>query len=135
MEKKKEQQEPQYISRDILVRMEVLSMLTASVVLMALALFMPAPLGEMADPTTTPPHVSAPWIFAWVQELLRHLPPVAAGVLIPLSVFLLLMALPFFQAGEAEEGVASLKRRLFPLALLSLVLLFIAVMTFLNLFR
>jgi len=110
-------------------------MLAASAALMALALFMPAPLGGMADPTATPPHVSAPWIFAWVQELLRHLPPLAAGVLIPLAAFLLLMALPFFQAGEAEEGPAPLKRRLIPLALLSLVLLLIAVMTFFNLFR
>lgn len=135
MEQKKEQEAQQYISRDILVRMEVLSMLAASVVLMVLALFMPAPLGEMADPMNTPPHVSAPWIFAWVQELLRHLPPLAAGVLIPSGVFLLLLALPFFQGGEAGEEPAPIKPRLLTVALFLMVLFFIALMTFLNLFR
>ena len=121
--------------RDELARMEVLAMLAATVGLMVLALVRPAPLGEMADPLMAPAHVSAPWIFAWIQELLRYLPALAGGVLIPLALFFVIMALPFLKVERTEEGVQTVGKRGLPLLFLSAVLLFAAVFTLIHFFR
>lgn len=126
---------PQYITRDVLARMEILAMLAATVLLMVLALLRPAPLGAMPDPLSTPAHVSAPWVFAWIQELLRHFPALVAGVVIPLVLFLLILFLPFLQVRETVEGAGSLKKRILPLILLSLSLLVILAMTLSHLLR
>jgi quinol-cytochrome oxidoreductase complex cytochrome b subunit len=126
---------PPFLPRDLLARMEVVAMLVASVALMVLALLRPAPLGEIADPLMAPSHVSAPWIFAWIQELLRHLPAFVAGVIIPLAVYLLVVILPFIKVEAAEEGTASLKTRILPLILLSASVIFIVVMTIMHFLR
>ena len=48
--------------------------------------------------------IVAPWIFLWVQELLRIWPPAIAGVLVPLVVTALLTALPFID--RKDDGIA-----------------------------
>ncbi len=101
-----------FVPREVLVRMEILSMLGVTIFLMVLSILRPAPLGPAPDPLTTPPDVSAPWIFAGVQELLRYFPPLAAGIVIPLLLYLLLMFLPFFSRSVTEEGGATLNKRI-----------------------
>jgi quinol-cytochrome oxidoreductase complex cytochrome b subunit len=135
MEENKEQEAPQYVPRDVLARMEILAMLAATVLLMVLALLRPAPLGERPDPLSTPVHVGAPWIFAWIQELLRHFPALIGGVLVPLAVFLLILLIPFLRVDETVEGAESLKSRILPLILLSLSMLVVIVMTFMHFSR
>lgn len=129
MQKREKGQEQEHVSRDVLARMEVLAVLMATVGLMVLALLRPAPLGEMADPLVTPTHVSAPWIFAWIQELLRHLPAFVGGVLVPSGLFLLIVSIPFIRIQVTPEGSASIRGRLLPLIILFLCLLVVAVMT------
>jgi quinol-cytochrome oxidoreductase complex cytochrome b subunit len=125
----------QPVTRDLLARMEVLAMLAASVGLMVLSLFRPAPLGEMPDPVTAPAHVSAPWIFAWIQELLRYLPAFVAGVIIPMAIFLLVVILPFIKIEITEEGTGTLGKRVLPFVLLMVSVLFIVVMTIIHFIR
>jgi quinol-cytochrome oxidoreductase complex cytochrome b subunit len=56
-------------------------MLIAAVVLLAVAAG--APLGDPANPGMSPNPVTAPWYFVGFQELLIHLHPVFAILLIP----------------------------------------------------
>jgi len=48
--------------------------------------------------------VRAPWIFLWVQRLLRWIDPVWAGVALPMLLLLFLAALPWLDA-HARAGV------------------------------
>ncbi len=107
MERTEEERSPSWVSRETLIQYEVVAMLAVSVALVVWSLLSPAPLGEQADPATTPAAVSAPWIFAWVQELLRHLPPVIAGALLPVALFATLSLIPFVSPRAATEGEAA----------------------------
>lgn len=96
------------ISRPILGENEALEQVTtiphlvqrelaaAVVVITAVTLFamiVPAPLGEIADPTHSPNPAKAAWYFMGLQELLMHMHPQAAMSLIAL-VLLGLLLLP-----------------------------------------
>jgi len=115
--------------------MEILSMLGVTVLLIVLSILRPAPLGPSPDPLQTPAHVSAPWIFAGIQELLRYLSPLLAGVVIPLVLYLLLMFLPFLPGPVTEEGVKTLGKRRGLLFIFVFLFLCLAVPTFLHFIR
>jgi quinol-cytochrome oxidoreductase complex cytochrome b subunit len=83
------------IPRVQLVQTEALAMLFVLAVLIALSILAPAPLGQVADLPARPEEAQAPWFFLWVQALLRALPPVWAGVLIPLGLLLVLGLIPY----------------------------------------
>lgn len=69
--------------------------LSVMLLVMVIAIFFDAPLGEVANPTVTPNPEKAPWYFAGLQELLAHFHPMVAGVLIPTAIIVGLMALPY----------------------------------------
>jgi len=73
-------------------------------VLLVLAVFFDAPLGEPANPGLSPNPTKAPWYFAGLQELLLHFPPVLAVTVIPFLAGLLLLALPF--ASQPNEAAS-----------------------------
>ena len=75
------------------------------IVLVLLALFLDAPLEELADPMRTPNPAKAPWYFLGLQELLHYFPPVIAGVLIPGMVVVALIVIPYFNINIEAEGV------------------------------
>jgi len=64
-------------------------------VVFILAIAFNAPLQDLANPSLTPTEAKAPWYFAGLQELLSHLQPMVAGVLIPGAALLFLLALPY----------------------------------------
>jgi quinol-cytochrome oxidoreductase complex cytochrome b subunit len=82
-----------------LVRHAVVAAATVAVVF-ALAISFDAPLKEMANPNLTPPVAKAPWYFAGLQELLSHMQPMVAGILVPGAALLFLAALPFLDRSE-----------------------------------
>lgn len=95
------------LSRNTLVRREGAAMLIISVILIMLAVFIPAPLG--AAMTGTPAltgEARAPWFFLWVQQMLKWGDPFWWGVVVPSSVLALLAAVPYFfpKPAEAELG-------------------------------
>lgn len=83
------------LPRNELVRRETLAALVATLVLLALSLLFPPALGPAADFAKLPERPTAPWIFIWLQELLRLGDPFVVGVLVPAGVLALLGLLPY----------------------------------------
>lgn len=96
------------ITRYELVRREVLAMLVASVILILVTTFLPAPLSApILDAGMPPnPNIRAPWFFLWVQQLLRFGDAFWMGVAIPLGVIILLASLPYIfkQTSATRKG-------------------------------
>jgi menaquinol-cytochrome c reductase cytochrome b/c subunit len=69
-------------------------------VVFALAIAFNAPLQSLANPSLTPAEAKAPWYFAGLQELLSHLQPMVAGVLIPTAALLFLVGLPYLDRSK-----------------------------------
>lgn len=69
--------------------------LSVTLLVAIIAVFVDAPLREVANPSVTPNPEKAPWYFAALQELLAHFHPLIAGVLIPTAIIVGLMALPY----------------------------------------
>ena len=64
-----------------------------------------APLKEIANPDHTPNSSKAPWYFMNLQELLLHMNPSLAGVIIPTNLVpLLLMAIPYIDRKVDNVG-------------------------------
>jgi hypothetical protein len=86
---------PEKIPRDRLLIKELIAALIAFILLSWLTLIFSAPLagpgGEAVPFGTT---VKAPWIFVGLQVLLSWLPPLWAGVLLPLTAVAFLVLLP-----------------------------------------
>ena len=89
---------------DLLVR-EASTSLCLMALLMLLAVFLNAPLGDPANPGLSPNPTKAPWFMAGFQELLLHMHPVFAVLVIPLLVFGGLVALPFLVLPKNSAGV------------------------------
>ena len=64
-----------------------------------------APLEEIANPLVTTDPAKAPWYFIGLQELLEHMHPTLAGVIIPTLLVLFLVALPYLDHSHARVGV------------------------------
>jgi quinol-cytochrome oxidoreductase complex cytochrome b subunit len=81
---------------------------TAALVVIAgmlvLALFVNAPLEEPANPGLSPNPAKAPWYFMGVQELLVHLHPFFAVLVVPLAAAIVLARLPALDPGTAGAG-------------------------------
>jgi len=64
-----------------------------------------APLDTIANPQVTTDPAKAPWYFVGLQELLEHMHPTLAGVIIPTVLVLFLIALPYIDYSRANMGV------------------------------
>ena len=82
-----------------LIRHVVIAAITVAVVFL-LAILFDAPLKDIANPSLTPQEAKAPWYFAGLQELLAHLQPMVAGILIPGAALLFLLALPYLDRSK-----------------------------------
>lgn len=71
-------------------------MLWAALVLIVLAILVPAPLAPTIQEGATPANENlAPWFFLWVQQLLKLGDPFINGVVIPLGALLILALVPY----------------------------------------
>ena len=87
----------------LLVRHAVAALAVLFLVLL-IAVFADAPLGNIANPTITPNPEKAPWYFAALQELLAHFHPLVAGVLVPGTIVIGLVALPYIDRSPWMQG-------------------------------
>ena len=87
----------------LLVRHAVVGLATAAVAL-TLGVAFAAPLRGLANPQLTPEPSKAPWYFVGLQELLSHLDPLVAGILIPAGTIVALVLLPYLDRNPATEA-------------------------------
>jgi len=64
-----------------------------------------APLGEQANAGMSPNPAKAPWYFMGLQELLVHIHPAYAVLVVPLLVGAFILGFPFLRYDEAPSGL------------------------------
>jgi quinol-cytochrome oxidoreductase complex cytochrome b subunit len=89
---------------DLIVR-ELATGLAMVALILLLAVFFNAPLGDPANPGLSPNPTKAPWYFAGLQELLLHMHPVFAVGIIPFLALVALVLIPYFNFTEQTPGV------------------------------
>lgn len=99
-----QREKPERITRETLVRREVLAMLLTSAVMLLLAWLLPAPIAaSMTTINALSPDAQAPWFFLWVQQMLEWGDPFLWGVLAPLVVLVVLALIPYVLPLPAES--------------------------------
>ncbi|MEJ2383101.1 MAG: cytochrome b N-terminal domain-containing protein [Xanthomonadales bacterium] len=79
--------------------------LTVVAVLLAIAMVFDAPLAERANPGLSPNPTKAPWYFMGIQEMLLHLHPLFAALVVPALVLAGLVAIPFLRYDTNAAGI------------------------------
>jgi menaquinol-cytochrome c reductase cytochrome b/c subunit len=88
-----------------LVTIEFLSAMLMTLTLVVVSIILISPLEGHANPDKTPNPSKAPWYFLNLQELLLHMHPSLAGVLIPAGVvFGAIPLIPYFDRATADVG-------------------------------
>jgi quinol-cytochrome oxidoreductase complex cytochrome b subunit len=108
----------------LFVRHQVVALGTCALVL-ALGVAFAAPLQDYANPMLTPEPAKAPWYFVGLQELLAHLDPLIAGILVPVALGLGLVLLPYVDRNPAREP----GRRKLAIVLFTLIMTLAVVLT------
>lgn len=83
---------------------EITVALTLVAVVLVLAVFFAAPLGEPANPGLSPNPAKAPWYFVGLQELLLHFHPVFAMFVLPLVVLAAIVGVAFLSYDPPLSG-------------------------------
>ena len=73
--------------------------------LVVLGILMDSPLEDHANPDVTPNPSKAPWYFLNLQELLLHMDPSLAGVIVPGIAILALMTIPYVDNVVGDTGI------------------------------
>src|SRR3990172_5180208 len=88
-----------------LVFIEFVAAVLFTISLLILSAVLDAPLLNRADPDTTPNPSKAPWYFLNLQELLLHMEPAWAGVIVPTVALILIAAIPYWDRSNEGQGV------------------------------
>jgi hypothetical protein len=88
-----------------LVFVEFICAMLFTVTLTILSIVISGPLLDKANPDATPNPSKAPWYFLNLQELLLHMHPALAGVVVPTVFLILLAAMPYFDRSNEGQGV------------------------------
>jgi menaquinol-cytochrome c reductase cytochrome b/c subunit len=89
----------------IVLLIEGLLLLGVTLVIFLFSLLKQAPLDTIANPLITVDPAKAPWYFIGLQELLEHMHPLVAGVILPSVLVAFLVALPYLDRARAGTGV------------------------------
>ena len=94
------------ISRNLLVRREVLMIFIVSIVLILMASFLPAPIAAaMTGKPVVTEEARAPWFFLWVQQMLKWGDPFIFGVLIPFVILVITALIPYVFPKPADADI------------------------------
>ena len=96
-----------------LLRIEFLTAIIVTVILMVWSITLNAPLEEPANPNLTMNPAKAPWYFLGLQEMLVYFDPWIAGVVMPTLIILGLMAIPFADTNPLGNGYYTFRQRKF----------------------
>lgn len=88
-----------------LVFIEFISALVFTAIFIAVSIIYDAPLLNKANLNLTPDPSKAPWYFLNLQELLLHMHPALAGVVVPTIALVGLAAIPYMDRKTEGQGV------------------------------
>jgi quinol-cytochrome oxidoreductase complex cytochrome b subunit len=88
-----------------LVVVEALSAVVFLFLLLVASILVNPPLEEIANPTLTPNPSKAPWYFLNLQELLLHMHPALAGVIVPTLALVLIAFIPYVDRSPLGVGI------------------------------
>ncbi len=87
-----------------LVFIEFIAALVFTIAFITLSILIDAPLQDRARPENTPNPSKAPWYFLNLQELLLHMHPALAGVIVPTVALIAIGAIPYFDRSNEGQG-------------------------------
>lgn len=88
----------------VVALIETVLLLGTTLIVFIFSLLRNAPLEEIANANVTTNPAKAPWYFVGLQELLEHMHPVVAGVIIPTILVLFLVAIPYLDNDRSAAG-------------------------------
>jgi hypothetical protein len=88
----------------IVALLELVLLLGTTLLVFVLSLLRNAPLEDIANPVVTTNPAKAPWYFVGLQELLEHMHPLVAGVIIPTVLVIFLLAIPYLDNDRFGAG-------------------------------
>lgn len=88
-----------------LVVVEALSAVIFLFLLLVASILINPPLVDVANSTVTPNPSKAPWYFLNLQELLLHMHPSLAGVIVPTMALLLIAVIPYIDRSPLGVGI------------------------------
>lgn len=88
-----------------LVVIEALSAVIFTFLLLVASIMINPPLVDVANPTVTPNPSKAPWYFLNLQELLLHMHPSLAGVIVPTVALGLIAMIPYLDRSPLGVGI------------------------------
>lgn len=113
-----------------LLAVEFVAAIACTAFLFFVAIFVNAPLMQLANPNQTPNPSKAPWYFLGLQELLTMFHPMVAGVTIPgVALFALILA-PFIDKNSSNKP----EDRKFATSIMTIHLMFWAVLVIIGSF-
>ncbi len=119
------------IPREVLFEKEIIFILFSASALIILSAIYTPELGYSPNSDINTDNIDAPWIFLFVQFLLRYIEPFTAGIIIPLALILYWASLPYRDKNHQAQGIWFARERLkiwfsFLLSMLIICLLSIA---------
>jgi hypothetical protein len=120
-----------------LMRIELVTAILVTVLLMVWSLTLNAPLEEPSNPNVTMNPAKAPWYFLGLQEMLVYFDPWIAGVVMPSLIIVGLMVIPYIDENPLGNGYYTYKQRKFAIwaflvGFVGLWVLMIAIGTFIR---
>ncbi len=88
----------------IVLLIELVLGLGTTLAVLVISLLRDAPLEEIANPLVTTNPAKAPWYFVGLQEMLEHMHPTMAGILIPTVLLGFLIILPYVDSNRKGAG-------------------------------
>ncbi|HWI61672.1 MAG TPA: menaquinol-cytochrome C reductase [Symbiobacteriaceae bacterium] len=104
-----------------LVSIEAIMAVAMTLSLTIMSLLVNAPLLDLANPDHTPNPAKAPWYFLGLQELLLHMHPALAGVIVPTAALVLLGMIPYIDRDRRGTGIWFSTKKGVPIAILSAI--------------
>jgi len=96
-----------------LVYTELICMIGLTAILIFWGIALKAPLEEAANNALTPNPSKAPWYFLGLQEMLVYYDPWMAGIVLPVTIVIGLMAIPFLDFNKEGNGYYTINQRKF----------------------
>ena len=104
-QRSRRQREEELLVWPDLVFVEFIAAVLFTLTFTALSILINAPLQDQANPAHTPNPSKAPWYFLNLQELLLHMHPALAGVIVPTVALIALGAIPYYDRAQEHQGV------------------------------